>query len=222
VPALAIVEQSLFDAVQARKRDRSHEAPQRQRKARYLLSGLLKCGCCGGGLSVKDRDHGRVRVHCSTRRESGACSNNRIFYMDEIEAAVLAGLKQHLKAPQLLREFAEAYQQERERATADKRRRRIVLENKLGEIKRLLDRSWQDYLHERLPTDVIGAQMRELSARQKEIEADLAVVPEVRQRSWACIPPRCASTRPMSAIWKGCSRPGYHPTPRMPPNASGA
>ena len=27
VPALAIVEQSLFDAVQARKRDRSHEAP---------------------------------------------------------------------------------------------------------------------------------------------------------------------------------------------------
>ena len=178
VPALAIVEQSLFDAVQARKRDRSHEAPQRQRKARYLLSGLLKCGCCGGGLSVKDRDHGRVRIHCSRRRESGACNNNRIFYMDEIEAAVLAGLKQHLKAPHLLREFAEAYQQERERATADKRRQRIVLENKLGEIKRLLDRSWQDYVHERLPTEVIGAQMRELCARQKEIEAELAVVPE--------------------------------------------
>ena len=44
---------------------------------------------------MKDRDHGRVRIHCSTRRESGACSNDRIFYMDEIEAAVLAGLKQH-------------------------------------------------------------------------------------------------------------------------------
>jgi site-specific DNA recombinase len=44
VPALAIVERSLFDAVQARKRDRSHEAPQRQRKARYLLSGCSSAG----------------------------------------------------------------------------------------------------------------------------------------------------------------------------------
>jgi site-specific DNA recombinase len=104
--------------------------------------------------------------------------NNRIFYMDEIEAAVLSGLKQHLKAPHLLREFAEAYQQERDRAIADKRRQRTLLENKLAEIKRLLDRSWQDYVAERLPTDVIGAQMRELSARQKEIEAELAVAPE--------------------------------------------
>ena len=177
-PHLAIVSQELFASAQDRKRERGHEAPQRQRKARYLLSGLLKCGCCGGGLSVKDRDHGRVRVHCSTRRESGSCDNARIFYMDDIEHAVLAGLQKHLKSPALLKEFAEAYQQERQRLSADKRRARSGLEAKLAATKRLLDRAWQDYETERLPTDVIGARMRELVSRQKELEAELTEVPE--------------------------------------------
>ena len=67
VPDLAIINQELFEAVQARKASRSHEFPSKQRKAKRLLSGLLKCHKCGGGISVKDRDHGRVRVHCSTR-----------------------------------------------------------------------------------------------------------------------------------------------------------
>jgi site-specific DNA recombinase len=181
VPELAIVDRKLFDAAQIVKRERGHEAPQRQRKPRYLLSSLLKCGCCGGGVSVKDRDHGRVRVHCSTMRESGCCDNHRVFYMDEIEHAVLTGLKEHLKAPKLLKEFAEAYQRERERLSADKHRLRTGLEAKLAETKRLLDRAWQDYESERLPTEVVGARMRELLARQKQLEAELAVAPEVEK-----------------------------------------
>jgi hypothetical protein len=160
---------------------RGHDAPQRQRKAKYLLSGLLKCGCCGSGISVKDRDHGRVRVHCSTRRESGSCENARVFYMDEIERAVLAGLKQHLKAPALLKEFVEAYQRERERLSAEKHRRRSDLERKHAETKRLLDRAWLDYESERLPTEIIGARMRELLATRTEIEAELADVPKVEK-----------------------------------------
>lgn len=45
VPRLAIIEKELFDAAQRRKADRSHEAPERQRRAKFLLSGLLKSGC---------------------------------------------------------------------------------------------------------------------------------------------------------------------------------
>jgi len=48
LPALAIVEQSLFDAVQARKRDRSHEAPQRQREARAICCPA----CSNAGAAV--------------------------------------------------------------------------------------------------------------------------------------------------------------------------
>lgn len=64
-PDLAIVSRELFEAVQKRKAARSHLPVPKRRKPKHLLSGLLKCGCCGGGLSVKDRDHGRVRLICT-------------------------------------------------------------------------------------------------------------------------------------------------------------
>ncbi len=50
------------------------------------------------------------------------CSNRKILYLDEIEKAVLTGLQQHLKAPNLLKEFVRTYQEERERLAADKER----------------------------------------------------------------------------------------------------
>jgi DNA invertase Pin-like site-specific DNA recombinase len=84
VPHLRIVQADLFDAAQQRKAARTILSPHRQRKAKYLLSGLLKCGCCGGGMSVKDHDHNRVRLQCSTMKESASCSNRKAFYLDEI------------------------------------------------------------------------------------------------------------------------------------------
>jgi site-specific DNA recombinase len=47
---LAIIGQDLFETAQKRKSERSLETPEKQRRTKFLLSGLLKCGCCGGGL----------------------------------------------------------------------------------------------------------------------------------------------------------------------------
>ena len=121
-------------AAQERKSSRSFEAPERQRRAKFLLSGLLKCGCCGGGLAMKDRDHGRVRIHCSTMKETGTCSNRKIFYMDEIEKSVLAGLQSHLKAPHFLKEFVTAYLEERRRLASEKTKRRSQTKSQLAQL----------------------------------------------------------------------------------------
>ncbi|MBG0794020.1 recombinase family protein [Methylocystis sp. H62] len=177
-PNLAVVDKDLFEAAQQRKAERTHDAPQKQRKAKFLMSGLLKCGCCGGGLSMKDRDHGRVRVHCSTMKEAGTCSNRKVFYLDEIEKAVLAGLQQHLKAPKLLKEFVRTYQEERERLAAEKVRRRGKLDSKLAEIQRSLDRMWSDYESERVPVEVLGPRMKEAQAQKVALLAEMKAQPE--------------------------------------------
>ncbi len=174
---LAIVDAALFNSAQQRKAERTFEAPQKQRKAKFLLSGLLKCGCCGGGLSMKDRDHGRVRIHCSTMRESGSCENRKIFYMDDVEKAVLAGLQQHLKAPRLLKEFAKSYQEERERLASEKRRVRGKLETQLGQIQRGIDRLWADYEAERVSMDIAGPKLKELHVQKLAIEEELSDAP---------------------------------------------
>lgn len=104
----------------------------------------------GGGVSVKDRDHGRVRGHCSTRRESGSCGNARVFHTCDIERSGLAGVKHCPKAPALLMEFAETDQRERECLAAATYRWRWDLERKHAGTKWDLDRARRDYESERL------------------------------------------------------------------------
>ena len=60
VPDLRIVDQDLWDAVKARQEGRRIEQTDREawerRKPRFLLTGLVKCGCCGGGFSTVGKD----------------------------------------------------------------------------------------------------------------------------------------------------------------------
>ncbi|MGL3210971.1 recombinase family protein [Bradyrhizobium sp. BR 1433] len=55
-PQLRIVEQSVWEQAHALKTEKSHLASHVKRRAPHLLSGLLRCGCCGSGMSVHDRD----------------------------------------------------------------------------------------------------------------------------------------------------------------------
>ena len=69
VPDLAIVSRELFEAAQKRKKARSVTHPNRQRRPRHILSGLLKCGACGSGMASNGKDRsGRVRIRCSAAR----------------------------------------------------------------------------------------------------------------------------------------------------------
>jgi hypothetical protein len=56
-----------IDAVrEAHKRNRLRGA----QRPRYLLSGLLFCGCCGGPLALRGQD----RYACSNHVNSGTCT----------------------------------------------------------------------------------------------------------------------------------------------------
>jgi DNA invertase Pin-like site-specific DNA recombinase len=72
VPDLAIVSRELFGAAQRRKEERGHTLPRLLRRPRHMLSGLLRCGACGGGLSTNGKDEsGRIRIRCSAASENG-------------------------------------------------------------------------------------------------------------------------------------------------------
>ncbi|ETD85010.1 hypothetical protein ACTTAF_12850 [Rhodobacter capsulatus] len=70
-----------------------------------------------------------VRGECSTFRESGACPNGRSCRLDQIRRAVIDGLIEGLKTPDLVAAFIEAAQKDRRteakaRATAARDRDR--------------------------------------------------------------------------------------------------
>ena len=99
-PELQIVDDALWGQVEARRIERGRVPASQRRAPAHMLSGLLRCGCCGSGYSVHDRDKtGKTRIRCSAVRESGACSNRRIVYLATVEQAVLSGLTDHLANP---------------------------------------------------------------------------------------------------------------------------
>ncbi len=77
-------------------------------RARFLLSGILKCADCGGNLVIMGKD----RFGCSTRRRQGTCTNALSISRQSIEARVLVGLKERLVTPELLSVFIKEFQAE--------------------------------------------------------------------------------------------------------------
>ena len=101
VPHLAIVDAETFDAVQAIKRDRGHIKPAFRRKPKHMLSGLLRCGSCGGGMSVRSEDRGGVRIVCTQYQNARTCENGRSYYLHHVEQTVIGGLRKHVNPAEI-------------------------------------------------------------------------------------------------------------------------
>jgi site-specific DNA recombinase len=178
VPALAIVSAELFEAAKRRKAERSKGHPQGKRRPKHLLSGLLRCPSCGGGLSTFGKDRtGRRRVRCSTHTESGSCPNTHTYYVDAIERAVLSGLRAELRSPALLTEYVRAYHEERAKLAAGSAHRRIAAERRLGEIEREMERLVDAIAKGYGDPPILGARINELKSERIQLAAEVAAMP---------------------------------------------
>jgi site-specific DNA recombinase len=96
---------------QYRSVDAPHLAASQSRKAVRPLSGLLRCGSCGAGMSAigaqrKGKPH---RMQCSAFRESSVCSNGRKVSRQAIETLVFEGLREELANPEAIAEYIRTY-----------------------------------------------------------------------------------------------------------------
>ncbi|WP_342640911.1 recombinase family protein [Rhodoligotrophos ferricapiens] len=174
VPHLRIVDQETFDAARARKLDRTHMAPAKRQKPRHLLSGLLRCGACGSGMRVHDKNHGRVRIICSRYAESRSCSNTRRYYLDNIQATVIAGLADKMQDPEGLAEYVRVYNEEMRRLSASARKQRDKTERRLGEVTRQLERIVDAIAEGAVKVSTIAARLNDLETEKERLQADLA------------------------------------------------
>lgn len=105
-PELRIIPQEPWDAAKSRqkrtalpKRTNRGHALGRARRAKFLLSGLLICGVCGGSMSVISQTH----IGCSSARNKGICNNRKSIARTKVEDRVLTALSDQLMDPDLLR-----------------------------------------------------------------------------------------------------------------------
>ncbi len=106
--------------------------PEHARRPRYLFSGLLTCGACGGGYTMVGARH----YGCANARNRGTCDNRLTIRRDVLEETVLSGLKNNLFHPDLIRAFVEEYSREFNRLRREQANEQAVARAELTKIER--------------------------------------------------------------------------------------
>ncbi|WP_141325448.1 recombinase family protein, partial [Acetobacter orleanensis] len=181
VPELRIIEQDLWDAVKARQSKTTWSQKSRGtgvhplnalQRPTHLLTGLIKCGCCGGGFSMISKSH----LGCSTARNKGTCDNRLTLRRDVLEKSVLNGLQTQMMDPALFKEFCDEFTREVNRLRMEKGADLVALKSELPKIERELDKAVQAIL-DGFASSALKTRMEQLEARKAEIEERLADSP---------------------------------------------
>jgi site-specific DNA recombinase len=170
VPELRIIEDDLWERVQAIKQRYSSRWGNKRQSKKRLLSGLLKCGCCGGGMTISRGD----RYYCSARREKSTCNADRGIGAPELEERVLNGLRDILLGNEwLIDEFTAEFKRELASLRKDGQgaSRRLLKEQQ--DIARGIRRCLDFITGGDGDPGSVRDQLRRLEARKREIDADL-------------------------------------------------
>lgn len=136
-PELRVIDDDLWDQTQTLKARFASRAGNKRQTKKRLLSGLIKCGCCGGGMTIARRD----RYYCSARREKGTCDASHGIGVVEIEDRVLTGLRDILVGNELLlEEFTAEFRRELARLRKARSGDEMRLRKELGEVERSIAR----------------------------------------------------------------------------------
>jgi site-specific DNA recombinase len=168
VPELQIIDQDTWDKTQSLKqRYFSHRGNKRQIKKR-LLSGLVKCGDCGGSMTIVNRQ----RYSCSAKREKGTCDNPAGIQAELLESRVIEGLKNILLGRNdLLEAFASAFFEETIRLRHERNRQKQTHQRELGKVQRSIDRCLDFIINGDGAMDTVRQKLSELERSKANIES---------------------------------------------------
>lgn len=108
---LRIIDQALWDEVRARfdapREPAAIAKPARARRS-YMLSGLLRCGCCGGVMVIHGGDAERRYYGCAAARTRGTCTNRVAVKESLVRFCVVDEIRTKLATPRMVRDLREA------------------------------------------------------------------------------------------------------------------
>jgi site-specific DNA recombinase len=189
IPVPALVSAELFAAVQERLQENRQRLRQQRRGARYLLQGLLVCGCCGYAMTGKGKSKpeqgGTAYYHClgtdGYRFGGRAVCRNRAQRVDDLDAAVWNDVRGLLNEPERLgHEFERRHERRHpDQATLEEQRLRGALAKTRKGMSRLLDVFTEGLVDE----EAFQPRMRDLQERLRKQEAELARLTEEAQHT---------------------------------------
>jgi DNA invertase Pin-like site-specific DNA recombinase len=178
IPVEPIVDASTFELVGARLQSRAPTVvPPRVVNSPTLLTGLVRCGCCGAGMTLATGKSGRYRYYkCNTRIGKGLayCSGGSVP-MEKLDQLVLTSLADKVFTPTRVQSMLRELQK-------DIKASRTGQDEKLRELQRELDQTTkaQERLYEAVEQgalaldDSLKSRSHKLQARRQAILTEIA------------------------------------------------
>ncbi|MES3097567.1 recombinase family protein [Sphingomonas aerolata] len=180
-PQLRIIDQLLWEQVKGRQAEarRARDAKFKltgnplagAKRPTHLLSGLVTCGACGAAFLATGAGRWRCKGH-----RTGTCDNGSITTI-ELEARALAGIRERLLTPAVIKRFAVLLQQELAAAAQAGNAERATAEHKLVEIRtRIANLVTQIEEDEDAPR-ALTTRVKDLEAEERRLEEIIAATP---------------------------------------------
>lgn len=186
-----IIEKPLFEAVQARKAARAPSVtPPRIVNSPTLLTGLLKCGCCGASMTLATGKGGRYRYYkCNTRISKGIkLCDSHSHPMEKLDSLILTALADKVFNPERVKTMLSDMKKQIKAAQESQDDGLKKLTKELNEIKLATDRLYEAVEKGYLPLDAsLQERSHKLQARKQELLIEVAgfrrqqQLPEIKQ-----------------------------------------
>ncbi len=176
LPELRILPEELWNAAKARQAilDKAKPALWQTNRPQYLLSGLTKCGVCGGGYSKINSSH----YGCSASKNKGeaVCANRKTIKREILEAYVLDALKTRLMQTELVEVFCKEYTKHlnmlNSQKNATQKRHRTELDTLEKERVNLIQA-----IKDGIPAAMVKDDLERVTTRKEEVSLLLEVEP---------------------------------------------
>ena len=210
-PELRIVPQEAWEHVKARQHENAKRAaPQSSRRGRepkYLFSGLLKCGTCGGNYIIYNSNYYGCSFH--TNRGPAICANGKVVRRARLEQRLLRAIQEELFTPEAVAYLTQRVQEELKRLSRqrqDQQPGRQTLEWELAQALRERE-AIKDAIRRGLISAITKEMLEEVETRLQSLQAQIQAPPPSGPLVTSALsqaiqtPSSKSSTRSCGATW---------------------
>jgi len=171
VPALRIIDDETWGRVQQIKSRYTSQSGNKRQTKKRLLTGLIKCGCCSGSMTIINRE----RYSCSAKRERGTCDSPVSIKAAELEERVLTGLKDILLGNEdLIDTFVTEFKAELARLRKQRGAQERNVQKDLNKVNTAIKRCLTFITEGDGDPGLVRDELRNLEARKRDLELNLA------------------------------------------------
>jgi site-specific DNA recombinase len=188
-PHLRIIDQALWNAANQVRQERGvakfgasgkvQRIHMRASAKDHLLTGILRCGDCGGHMRIANTSRGGgPRVACAAAHQHGpsVCGHSKTYDLDVLQRAVLDGMRRGLTDPAAIVEAARAYQAEYAKGQEKSRTDGAATRKRLDRVQAQIDRLIIAIRDGDLPVKGLMAQAKPLEAERIGLTEQLRLI----------------------------------------------